>query len=235
MLGLTAVTVTGGSTAKVPTKTSLSVASSLNETPTSPCTRGGTAHSTRPSPTEASATTAASWRRGTDRITQATRSSAIKTSPVATTTVAERPLEMKRVASLNPAEGTAVKLRTGAVTALNSSREAPASLSCNTADINRKVFNPRADAMHASTFSAQPSSEHTLCTTRPHTSTIAILTFAAAPTVAFTLTFTTPLSPTNNGEAFCTLFSKGRRGPLQSNCRGDPTTCNTNDVSIQPV
>ena len=234
MLGLTAVTVTGGSTAKVPTKTSLSVASSLNETLTSPCTRGGTAHSTRPSPTEASATTAASWRRGADRITQATRSSARKTSPVATTTVAERPLEIKRVASLNPAEGTAVKLRTGAVTALNSSREVPASISCNTADINRKVFNPRADAMHASTFSAQPSSEHLLCTTRPHTSTIAILTFAA-PTVVFTLTFTTPLSATNNGGAFCILSSEGRRDPDQSNCRGDPTICNTNDVSIQPV
>ena len=169
MLGLTDVTMTGGSTDMLPTKTSLIVISSLNDTLTSPGISGATAHSTRPSPTTPATTTKESLRRAAVRTIHATRSSTRKTSPVKTTTVEETPLEMKGVASLNSAEGTTVKLRAGAVTGLNSSKEESAPDSFNATDINFIELNPRADAMHASVFSAQPPSEHAICTTRPQT------------------------------------------------------------------
>jgi hypothetical protein len=215
-LGLNDITVTGGSTAMVPTKTSLSVVSSLNDTLTSPCSRDGTVHSTRPSPTTAATTTAESLRSGCPRITHTTSSSARKTSLVAMTTFADTPLETKGVASLNSAEGTAVKLRAGAVAGLNSSREAPSPGWCNATDINRMEFNPRTDAMHDPAFSAHTPFEHTLCTARPQTSIVAMLT-SAVPSVVLTFTCST-LSTAANNEAELGMSTNGAWPPLlQSN------------------
>jgi hypothetical protein len=141
---------------------------------------------------------------------------------------------MKGVASFKSEEGTTVKLRAGAVTELNSSKEESPTDSFNATEINRMERSPRADELQASVFSAHPTLEHALCTARPQTSIVAMLTLAETP-LTFTSTFTKLLSATNNGAALSTLTKGLMLAPLQSNCKGDPTIRNTKDVSIQPV
>jgi hypothetical protein len=107
---------------------------------------------------------------------------------------------MKGVPSFNSAEGTTVKLRAGAVTELNSSEEESPPDSLNATEINRIERSPRADELQASIFSAHPTLEHALCTARPQTSIVAMLTFTGTP-LMFNSTFTKLLTATNNGAA----------------------------------
>jgi hypothetical protein len=77
-------------------------------------------------------------------------------------------------------------------------------------------FNPRADATHDPAFSAHTPFEHTLCTARPQTSIVAMLT-SAVPSVVLTFTCST-LSTAANNEAELGMSTNGACPPaIQSN------------------